>query len=103
MLNVPLYSARSFSTFWDVYCGLRYLVEVAVPEVVAESLRESIMNDGSCVSEPLTFAHLKGPVLEGNEVNESEVGFAGTDWPGGAYVQGQALPFHISHVISSPD
>ena len=66
-----------FHTFWDVYCKLRDLVEITVPDVVVETLSESITDDSSGVSEPFAFAHLKKPVLGDivvDEVDEGEFG-----------------------------
>lgn len=43
-------------SFWDVYRQLRDLVELAVPDVVAATLGESIADDDDSAPEPIEFA-----------------------------------------------
>jgi len=49
----------NFETFWDVYCGLRDLVGVAVPGNVTVTLSESTGDGDNGMLEPFALAHLK--------------------------------------------
>jgi hypothetical protein len=59
----------TFETFWDVYCELWDLVEVAVPEDVTMTLGESIRSDVG-MKEPFELVDLEEPQL--GHVVESE-------------------------------
>ena len=54
----------TFDTFWDVYCGLWDLLEMAVPDGVVTTLNESIRNDVGGAKEPFELADLEEPDLE---------------------------------------
>lgn len=56
----------NLDTFWDVYCELQDLLEIAVPGDITEALNEST-RDGDDVSEPFALAHLKEPDLQGEQ------------------------------------
>lgn len=62
----------TFDTFWDVYCELQDLVEVAIPGDIAMTLSESIRGDADGMLEPFELVHLKEPEFKGIEDDENE-------------------------------
>ena len=69
----------NFETFWDVYCRLRDLVENSIPDDVAETLRENVVDDDESTPEPEGFSQMKEPVVgdtgveRGRNDNEDKV------------------------------
>lgn len=65
----------NFGTFWDVYCGLRDLVEITVPSDVTVTLSDSIRDDDHQV-EPFALAYLNEPDLgdDGGEDGDDDEG-----------------------------
>ena len=55
----------TFDTFWDVYCELQDLVEVAIPGDITMTLSKSIRGDADGMLEPFELVHLKEPEFKG--------------------------------------
>lgn len=63
----------TFDTFWYVYCGLRDLVEIAVPSDVVITLSENTRDDADGVLDSFALAHLGEPELEGIMVEVDDI------------------------------